>query len=645
MTRFLVFLSLVVHTLPSYGSAPTLAYHEELELTGLSNTLAKNGRVESILEFDGFGKRFQLALHDNARLSKNLTLPDNVRLLKGTLANNPDSWTRLTLVDGQLSGLIFDGTEMFAIETTGAEHIFYRSQDVVIEPGSMSCGDTKLSGDIQYAGLVNELQTLAKAPGATQEIRVSAVADEAFVADFGNNAEAELLARFNGVDGIFSEQLGIQITIDSVTLEPAGSDTFTTSNAGDLLDELSDFRFGNANLRNTGLTHMYTGRNLNGSTVGVAFLNALCSSRFGTGLSMAGLGLMTDTLIAAHEIGHNFGAPHDGESGSDCEATTGRFLMSPSVNGSDTFSQCSIDQMTPQISRASCLSPLSSVDIAVSAQNGVSQPSGRDFNFQFTVTNNGTDPANNVSFDVTVPDVVTVTNVNPSSGTCTQAAGGYACSLGVINAGSNASVIFSMRGNRSNVVALLPATVSADGDNNGANNNVNASISIEAAADLGVSISGASTAVTPGNRRTVNVSVSNNGPDTEPNAAVTLEAGANFDFDAINGVGTCSVGAKTATCDLGTLGTGETVALSVEILGQTVGNSAFTATVSGDLADGNSANNATSQTVSVQPQASTNGTGGDDSDSGGGGGVLGMGLSWLLLLLTYNVRRRRQLIH
>lgn len=636
MTRFLVFLSLVLSVMPTYGSAPTLSYHEELNLTGLTSTLAKNGRSGSIIEFDGFGKRFALSLYDNAVFAKHLTLPSNIRLLKGALANHPNSWTRLTLVDETLKGLIFDGAEMFAVDIKDGTQILYRLQDVVVPPGSMSCGETPLSGDFRYANLVDELSTRAKAPGATQEIRLSAVADEVFVSDFGNNSEAELLTRFNGVDGIFSEQLGIQITIDSVTLEQPGDDTFTTSVAGDLLDELSDLRFNTPAMRNTGLTHLYTGRNLDGSTVGVAFLNALCSSRFGTGLSMAGLGLMTDTLVAAHEIGHNFGAPHDGETGSDCESSTGRFLMSPRVNGSDTFSQCSIDEMTPQIAGASCLSPLSSVDVSVNAQNGVTQPAGQDFNFQFTVTNNGTDQASNVTFDVTVPDVVAVATINPSSGTCTQAAGGYACSLGVINAGGNASVILNMRGNRSDVVAILPATVSADGDINGANNSVSASISIEAAADLGVSIVGASATVATGGRRTISLNVTNAGPDQEPNASVTLDAGTTFDLDTITSPGSCTVGAKTATCSLGALGASETASLSLDIVGQTVGNSALTATVDGDLADGNSLNDSSSQTISVQPQASTNGTGDDGGDSGGGGGL---GFAWLLLL-SLGFRRR-----
>ena len=35
----------------------------------------------------------------------------------------------------------------------------------------------------------------------------------------------------------------------------------------------------------------------------------------------------------AHEFGHNFGAEHDGVTGSVCASVSGDFLMSPALNG------------------------------------------------------------------------------------------------------------------------------------------------------------------------------------------------------------------------------------------------------------------------------------------------------------------------
>ncbi|MEM7281198.1 MAG: M12 family metallo-peptidase [Pseudomonadota bacterium] len=642
MTRIVFLFLLFASSAYSQTKSTSLTYFEEISPTRVGDTQSKRGNNSTTTQFDGFGQRFELNLFDNARLTKTLSLPSGMRLMKGELNGRPNSWARVTLVNDTYKGIIFDGQDLLAIDTNPddpQQQILYRLQDVHIAPGSMSCGQTAVAPRASYDSLVQELEKQFSAPGATQEILVSAVADEAFVDDFGSNSESELLTRFNGVDGIFSEQLGIQITIDSVTLEGAGDGTFTTSDASNLLDELSDFRFSTPALRNTGLTHMYTGRNLSGNTVGVAFLGALCSSRFGAGLSQAGFGVMTDTLIAAHEIGHNFGAPHDGQSGSACEASTGRFLMSPSVNGSDEFSQCTLDEMAPEIASASCLTPLSAIDVSVVAQNGVSQAVGQSFNFQFTVLNNGTETASNVNFNVTIPSSVSVQSVNPSSGTCTQAAGGYACGLGAISAGGSASVVLSMSTNQSGSLEL-PATVSTDGDVNGANNDTTATITIEAAGDLSLNFASSITTVPLSTQRGIRLSVSNSGPNSQSNVSVDLNSGSTFSIQSIDGPGNCSVSTNTANCNVGTMNSGAAIELTINVLGEVLGNSALSATIAGDLTDPNTQNDSVSQTISVEPQASPNDVPGDDSGSGGGGM---MGILSLFALCWLGRRRTRSL--
>src|SRR5690606_3275143 len=107
---------------------------------------------------------------------------------------------------------------------------------------------------------------------------------------------------------------------------------------GDLLKEVSGYRSRTARQRAQGLTHLYTGRKLDGNTVGIAYTNTLCEASWAAGLSQSGANVTFDSLVAAHEIGHNFGAPHDGVSGSACAAEQGGYLMSTSINGNDQFS-------------------------------------------------------------------------------------------------------------------------------------------------------------------------------------------------------------------------------------------------------------------------------------------------------------------
>jgi hypothetical protein len=194
------------------------------------------------------------------------------------------------------------------------------------------------------------------------QLWVAVVGDALLARQDGDALETNLLARLNLIDGLFASQLGVHIEAASVTLftrhadEPFGR----TTEASDLPEEIADWRATDPTQRAAGLTHVFTGRNLSGRTVGMAYIDALCSRRYSTSLSQATASTTFAALIAAHEIGHVFGAPHDGEGGSACATTPTDFLMAPRINGSQQFSQCSLEQIAPRIEAAACLSPLQS---------------------------------------------------------------------------------------------------------------------------------------------------------------------------------------------------------------------------------------------------------------------------------------------
>ncbi len=99
------------------------------------------------------------------------------------------------------------------------------------------------------------------------------------------------------------------------------------------------------------LIHLFTGRDLNGSVIGLAWVNAVCGgNRDGLSQSRFSSNLGARYQVTAHEIGHNFSFSHD--------ASGSTTIMSPGVNASSpssTFSAQSISQYTAAINNFTCL--------------------------------------------------------------------------------------------------------------------------------------------------------------------------------------------------------------------------------------------------------------------------------------------------
>lgn len=326
--------------------------------------------VESkTVSFTALGQQFTLILQSNDDLLANVSGNEKnalgaVRFYRGTIKGVPDSWVRLTQNGERWSGMLWDGVEAFLIDSSDdlaaalpkrmrkkAPHsLIYRLSETVLDGGCMLEANAAPLND--YQALTRELRTAVALPATTRQLNVAVVLDPLFV-QASSDARAAALARMNVVDGIYSAQVGVHLNVVEVR-SLTSNGVLTATSPSLLLNQFGTFTT-SPGFSNPGIAHLITGRDLDSSTVGIAYLSSLCSARYGIGVTeIRGTGT-AGALIIAHEMGHNFGAPHDNQGGSACATTPGTFIMNPFINGSDQFSPCSLTQMQPVITNATCI--------------------------------------------------------------------------------------------------------------------------------------------------------------------------------------------------------------------------------------------------------------------------------------------------
>lgn len=631
-----------------------ILYFEPVQIAAPGNVGQQKSSATRELQFDAYGRRFVVTIEPNNRLSSLLQTKSgssHLALYRGTVNGAPGSWARFSMAEGKIQGMLWDGAELYVIEpvaelqgslptTTSVDPdatAIFRLTDVVLAPGAASCGSdtstTASKGSDTYNDMLAELKgspAIMAAVGATKRLEISMLGDGLFMSRFNNEllARQEILRRVNLIDGIFSSQLGIEISVPSIDI---GDSLSATTSASSLLAELGELRKRSPNLNSRGLTHLFTGRNLDGTTVGIAFVGSVCDRQHGAGLTEASNTPWIESLIAAHEIGHSLGAPHDGDATQACSGTAaGTFLMSPSINGNDQFSSCSLSAMQARVAGASCITALRNADIEVDANLGSVQRSiDTDFQWNVTVRNAGGRATANARADIALPSDLTI--VDPGSvegGSCNTGAGFITCVLAPLAGGESKVISVSLR---SSLAMTRPITVdvSAANESNLNNNHGTGTISTQPEVDLAVSLQ-APASIAAGVSFNADLAATNLSDNDADSVTVTvaLPAGVTASSATLNG-GNCIVSYGNVTCSLPSLASGERATGTMKLTAAASGSAMFQAQISSAQIDPVAANDTANTTVSVTGSAMSAAQS-SSSSSGGGGGAAGPGFLALL---------------
>lgn len=624
----------------------------------------KAARTLDRLELSAFGRDYSLSVATNETFHASLAAKPSrstLTLYRGSIDGLTRSWVRLATQGTDVHGMIWDGTDLYVIAPsdqvreqlvpptdTDSAGVIFRLRDVLMPTREASCAaeapDQTERGSDAYASLVRELQHAnAKGDlGATMRLELAVLADALFLDRFVDERAARdsILIRLNNIDGIYSSQLGVQIQAPQIDIFDESDTTLSnTTSAESLLKELARAREKSAQQRARGLTHLFTGRELQGTTVGIAYVDALCDPRFGVGLTeVSTRGAWYESLIAAHEIGHNFGAIHDGEAGKACASTPqGSFLMSPNVNGVDAFSNCSLDMMHPKIAAASCIKPLPAANVRVEADLGtVQRPAETSFDYELPVTNAGGATAMNVRAEILVPPVIEVEDAYVIGGSCTSGGGIVQCQLGNIAGGTSRPVYLTFRGT---VVGTssISVEVFADNETNTSDNKGNGTLAIEREADVSVAIQ-APPRVTAAASFDALFNVTNGAQIAASQVRTSLQLPTGVTATAATQTGgTCTINGNEVACLLPTLAPGESAAGRITLTAVQAGQASLQIQTSGSYVDPVSSNDTATATVEVvqaaPPTAVQSDAQSSSGRSGGGGGAFGPFLLAVLGLL------------
>ena len=328
--------------------------------------------------FTGFGKHFQLDLVHNVELfpagntvtwigSGGVKREEATPAVfyRGQVRGEPDSWARVTISGEEIDGIVFSGGETYGVTplrallgaSAGSGTAIYRESDNN-NGKDMLCGvhgNGAVSAQSARAPASDAAGLVARdSGGILRNTELTVVSDYEWFQNHGAFSALDMQTIINEADPIFRHDVGVRLTVlytivfDTIDDPFHGPDIMTVQ---DLVDALNDLGYYRRSLTGpegrTDLLHLFSDR---GVASGIAELCGVCD----TGIDIS-LSVQSWYRLVAHELGHNFCAPHDGESGSQCSYEPKTYIMGSPGIAIDAFSPCTIAIMTPVAQSKSCL--------------------------------------------------------------------------------------------------------------------------------------------------------------------------------------------------------------------------------------------------------------------------------------------------
>jgi len=277
------------------------------------------------------------------------------RTMKGYANGDQGSQVRLTINEGFLSGYIKYGGQTINIEPA-KHHLSSAKEDLIVVYNETALIDhTEHSCGVHGSAYIKKQiknsvsKGVSRSVGLCYEVDIALAADWSMVQAFGSESavDNQMSAVLNDVQGNYDDEFAdelLYIHAGSWISNCATCDPWTSStDADDLLDDFTAWAPGNLGFHD--VASLWTDRNFNGTTIGLAWVGAVCTNFCYNVLQNFTSSSAFLRVLQAHELGHNWDARHD---------SGGGFIMSPSVNSSTTWSTNSREDIEDYYATAGC---------------------------------------------------------------------------------------------------------------------------------------------------------------------------------------------------------------------------------------------------------------------------------------------------
>lgn len=218
-------------------------------------------------------------------------------------------WARVRFDDGRVYG-VQPLSEIVAGAPAKA-HVVY--DEATILPGDWTCVAKSKGGDVGI-GIKPAKENYNLAVNY-KIAEIAADADFEFYSQNGSsvtNTTFDIENVLNGVEGIYEGEVSITYELTTVVIRTtSASSPYTTTDSDQLLNQFDSYWSANMGAVQRDVAHLFTGKNMNGSVIGIAWIQGICNNSAYSVVQSKFSGSYNSRIsLSSHELGHNWSAQH-----------------------------------------------------------------------------------------------------------------------------------------------------------------------------------------------------------------------------------------------------------------------------------------------------------------------------------------------